>query len=139
LGVKAAIDLACHRDVPDVLGFEDYAAAPTITYQLVRDRLTRGSLFVDHKLFPLPKQTPGTVRTLTVLNPLDEMALRTYVGRCSAAVASAVHEERVLNGLIRRPGPAWFSADFREQSRKRRQLHGRSTRRSVPRPSDSST
>jgi len=116
------MDFAARRDIPDVLGFEDFAAAPTITYQLVRDRLDRGSLFADHKLFPLPKQEKGTVRPLTVLNPLDEMALRAYVGRCSAAVAAATYEKRVLNGLIRRPGPGWYCADFREQSRKRRQL-----------------
>lgn len=54
------------------------------------------------------------------MNPVDEFVLRTYVGRCSNAVLDATDTDRVLNGTIHRPGPAWFSADFREQSQRRR-------------------
>lgn len=110
------------RDVPDVLGFADYAAEPDLTYRLVRHRLDARICFVDRAMYPLPKQVIGKVRSITVLNPLDELALRAYVGRCSGAVASATDERFVLNGLIRRPGPGWFSADFKEQSRCRREL-----------------
>lgn len=121
LGVIAAREFAARRDVPDVLGFEDYAGDPAATYDLVRDRLADDALFLDKQLFPLPKPTGGA-RGLTVMNPVDEFALRAYVGRCSSAVVAATYSDRVLNGLIRRPGPAWFSADFREQSRRRREL-----------------
>lgn len=121
LGVIAARQFASRRDVPDVLGFEDYAAEPVATYDLVRRRLADDALFLDKQLFPLPKPAGGT-RALTIMNPVDEFALRAYVGRCSPAIVDATYSERVLNGLIERPGPAWFSADFREQSRRRRAL-----------------
>lgn len=104
-----------------MLGFEDYACDPVITYDLVRHRLADDAVFLDKRLFPLPKPAGGT-RGLTVINPVDEFALRAYVGRCSPAIVNATYSDRVLNGLIRRPGPAWFSADFREQSRRRREL-----------------
>jgi len=121
-GAIAAREFARIRDVPDVLALEDYGADPGITHKLVRARMSDGSLFTDHRLFPLPKKQPGTVRTLTVLNPLDELALRAYVGRCAPAIMSAIDESVVMNGLIKRPGPKWFSADFRELSRRRRDL-----------------
>lgn len=109
------------RDVPDVLGFEDYALRPDVTLELVHQRMSEDTLFVDHRLFPLPKADGGH-RGLTVLSPVAELALRTYVGRCSSAVRAAVDERHVLNGLIRSPGPGWFSADFRDQHRLRREL-----------------
>ncbi|HEX9683215.1 MAG TPA: hypothetical protein VGA13_09040, partial [Acidimicrobiales bacterium] len=112
---------AAMRDVPDVLGFADYAHRPDLTLKRVHDRMVTDTLFVDHRRFPLPKPNGGT-RGLTVMSPVAELALRTYVGRCSAAIRSAVDEDRVLNGLIRNPGPGWFSADFREQHRLRREL-----------------
>ena len=121
LGACAATDFAGRRDLPDVLAFADYAAEPNLTYDLARERLESGCVFDDKAMFPLPKQAQGKVRSLTVLNPLDEFVLRTYVGRCSASVAAAT-DESVLNGLIRRPGPGWFSADFRDQARKRREF-----------------
>lgn len=104
-----------------MLGFEDYAGDPVATYDLVRQRLADDALFLDNQLFPLPKPAGGT-RGLTIMNPVDEFALRAYVGRCSSAIMDATYSRRVLNGLIRCPGPAWFSADFREQSRRRREL-----------------
>jgi hypothetical protein len=121
LGVIAAREFASRRDVPDVLGFEDYAGDPVATYDLVRHRLADDALFLDKQVFPLPKPAGGT-RGLTIMNPVDEFALRAYVGRCSSAIMDATYSDRVLNGLIKRPGPAWFSADFREQSRRRREL-----------------
>jgi Reverse transcriptase (RNA-dependent DNA polymerase) len=81
-----------------------------LTYGLARERLDSGCVFDDKAMFPLPKQARGTVRSLTVLNPLDEFVLRTYVGRCSGL------------SRRRRTGPGWFSADFRDQARKRREL-----------------
>lgn len=119
--MNAARDFASRRDVPDVLGFQDYASDPGATYDLVRRRLADDALFLDKQRFPLPKASGGT-RGLTVMNPVDEFALRAYVGRCSAAILCATYCDRVLNGVIRRPGPGWFSADFREQSRRRREL-----------------
>lgn len=109
------------RDVPDVLAFEDYASRPDLTLELVRHRMTERTLFVDTRRFPLPK-SDGTNRGLTVLSPIAELALRTYVGRCSSAIRAAIDEGRVLNGLVRRPGPGWFSADFKDQHRRRREL-----------------
>lgn len=109
------------RDVPDVLGFADYAGRPDLTLPLVHERITTDTLFVDHHRFPLPKVN-GSVRGLTVMSPVTELALRTYVGRCSAAIQHAIDERRVLNGLIRQPGPGWYSADFREQHRVRREM-----------------
>src|SRR5690606_36839893 len=104
LGVMAAREFASQRDVPDVLGFEDYAGDPVATYDLVRRRLADDALFLDKQVFPLPKPAGGT-RGLTIMNPLDEFALRAYVGRCSSAIVDATYSDRVLNGLIRRPGP----------------------------------
>jgi hypothetical protein len=78
-------------------------------------------MFMDQRRFPLPK-ADGRTRGLTVISPVAELALRTYVGRCSAPLAAAVDERRILNGLVRSPGPGWFSADFKEQNRIRRDL-----------------
>ena len=111
--------------MPDVLGFADFAFDRERTYHLVRSRLRADCLFVDFAQFPLPKGNGAGVRSVGVLNPLDELAMRTYVGRCSHAIANGTYEERVLNGLIRRPGPGWFSADFRTQIRRRRDLQRR--------------
>lgn len=124
LGARAAMKFAAMRDVPDVLGFADYAHRPDLTLPLVHERIAADTLFVDHRRFPLPK-ADGATRGLTVMSPVAELALRTFVGRCSAAVRSAVDESNVLNGLIRHPGPGWFSADFREQHRVRRELQHR--------------
>lgn len=121
VGARAAMKFAALRDVPDVLGFEDYALRPDLTADVVRQRISEDTLFVDHLRFPLPK-ADGQHRGLTVLSPVAELALRTYVGRCSASVQAAVDESHVLNGLIRRPGPGWFSADFKDQHRLRRAL-----------------
>jgi Reverse transcriptase (RNA-dependent DNA polymerase) len=121
LGVVAARQFAARRDVPDVLGFADYAADAEGTIELAARRFADDALFLDKQHFPLPKPSGGT-RGLTVMNPIDEFTLRAYVGRCSPAIAAATYSERVLNGVIRRPGPSWFSADFREQSRRRREL-----------------
>ncbi len=121
LGARAATRFAGRRDVPDVLGFADYADHPDLTLQAVHARILADTLFVDHRGFPLPKADGGT-RGLTVISPIAEFALRTYVGRCAAAISAAVDEGHVLNGLIRRPGPGWFSADFKQQIRLRRQL-----------------
>lgn len=57
-----------------------------------------------------------------MINPIDEFALRAYVGRCSTAISAATYRERVLNGIVVRPGPGWYSADFSEQHRRRREL-----------------
>lgn len=105
-----------------MLGLRDYAADPVVTFELLRERIASGELLGDHRLFPLPKHGAGSVRALTVLEPLDELVLRAYVGRCAPAIVGATIEDRVLSGLVRRPGPAWFSADFRDQSRLRREL-----------------
>jgi hypothetical protein len=112
---------AAARDVPDVLGFADYVYRPDLTLPLVRERIVADLLFVDHRRFPLPKED-GSTRGLTVLSPVAELALRTFVGRCGSAISAAIDERHVLNGLIRKPGPGWFSADFREQYRRRREL-----------------
>lgn len=121
-GISAAVDFARSRDVPDVLGFDDLASDPEATYRLVRARLDQRVALLDHQLFPLPKADGKSTRGLTILNPYDEMALRTYVGRCSAAIIAGTDSDHVLNGLIRRPGPGWFSADFVAQHRHRRHL-----------------
>lgn len=73
-------------------------------------------------MFPLPKSDGRTTRALTVLNRLDEVGLRAHVGRCAGAIARATDERHVLNGLVRRPGPNWTTADFVAQHRLRRQL-----------------
>lgn len=112
------------RDVPDVLGFADFAHRPDLTLGLVRERINSDTLFIDQRSFPLPKPD-GSSRGLTVINPIAELALRTYVGRCSGALRNSIDEHRVLNGLIRRPGPGWFSADFKDQHRLRRRLQRR--------------
>jgi hypothetical protein len=112
------------RDVPDVLGFADFARWPDLTLPLVHERIAADTLFMDHGLFPLPKANGGT-RGLTVMSPVADLALRSYVGRCSASLAAAVDEGRVLNGLVRSPAPGWFSADFKEQYRIRRELQRR--------------
>lgn len=117
----AASKLASRRDVPDILGFQDYAADHDGTASLVAKRIADEAVFLDWKQFPLPKPNGGT-RSLAVINPIDEFTLRTFVGRCSSAISAATYNDRVFNGLIRRPGPSWFSADFREQSRRRREL-----------------
>lgn len=122
LGVAASLEFASKRDVPDVLGFRDYAADTSLTFSLLEGRIAAGSLFDHHQLFPLPKGNGRGFRSLTVLEPLDEFALRSYVGRCSQAIVGATMESHVLNGLIRHPGPGWFSADFRDQIRRRREL-----------------
>ena len=124
LGARAAMKFAAYRDVPDVLGFADDAYRPDLTLRSVHQRMVTDTLFVDHRRFPLPKGTGGT-RGLTVISPIAELALRTYVGRISFAVRSAVDDRYVLNGLVRNPGPAWFCADFREQIRLRRELQRR--------------
>jgi hypothetical protein len=107
--------------VPDVLGFADFAARPDLTFGLVGRRMDDELLFSDAKDFPLPKAS-GRLRQLKVLNPLDELVLRTYVGRVSESVVTVTHSSNVLNGIISNPGPGWYSADFRTQSARRRQL-----------------
>lgn len=72
-------------------------------------------------MFPLVKANPAEIRKLTVLDPLDDLALRVYVGRCSPAIARATDRTHVLNGVIDNPGAGWFTASHRTQGRIRRE------------------
>ncbi|MDZ7678053.1 MAG: RNA-directed DNA polymerase [Acidimicrobiales bacterium] len=121
-GVAAARRFAQARDVPDVLGFEDLYCDPGATYELVRGQLEGGVALQRTERFPLPKSDGSATRGLTVLDPYDELGLRSYVGRCSAAIKAATDSRHVLNGLIGTTGPGWFSAAFVEQHRRRREL-----------------
>lgn len=118
--VSAVGPFSIARDVPDVLGFADYAVDPELTYQLVRDRVDRCSVFADQRPFPLPKPNGAGMRGITVAHPLDELLMRVYVGRCSASLKAAVLDDRVFNGLFTKTGPGWISAEFREQNLARR-------------------
>lgn len=122
LAVGPAAAYSQTRDIPDVLGLADYAAAVEDTLPLVQARVRSGVLGAQMAQFPLVKADPTKVRGLTVLDPLDEIALRVYVGRCSHAIVAATDEAHVLNGVIRNPGPGWRTADHRAQHKKRREL-----------------
>jgi hypothetical protein len=110
------------RDIPDVVGMADYRAATDETLVLIQERVRSGSLGKQKAMFPLVKTNPAEIRKLTVLDPLDDLALRVYVGRCSPAIVRATDRQHVLNGVIDNPGPGWFTASHREQGRIRRQL-----------------
>lgn len=121
-GVASARKFAAVRDLPDVLGFEDFAHAAEATYELALRRVSAGVAFTDATPFPLSKGDGHATRPMTVMNPLDELALRAFVGRCSMAIRAATDPTRSLNGLIERPGPGWYPKPFSNQFKRRRQL-----------------
>lgn len=117
-----AATYALSRDIPDVLGLADYVGAVEETLALVQRRVRAGLVGTEMAMFPLVKADPTTTRGLTVLDPLDDLALRVLVGRCSHAIAAVTDEAHVLNGVIRNPGPGWTTASYRAQHRRRREL-----------------
>lgn len=110
-----------NRDIPDVIGMADYRAASEPTLELVQDRVRSDLLGNQKALFPLVKSNPAEIRKLTVLDPLDDLALRVYVGRCSPAIARATDRTHVLNGVIDNPGAGWLMASHRVQGKIRRE------------------
>lgn len=101
----------------------DLASAPQSAYEVALSRMTAGIAFRDARTFPLPKADGKATRPMTVMNPFDELVLRAYVGRCSAAIRKATDSSRVLNGLVERAGtPAWYPKGISVQFRQRRAL-----------------
>lgn len=134
-GAVAATSFAARRDLPDVLGFEDVASAPSLTHEVLLARVSAGTAFADAVTFPLPKGEGKATRPMTVMNPFDELLLRAYVGRCSSSIRAATDATRVLNGLIEHPGPGWYpmnvSAQYQLRTRLRQEYYDRPETRAV--------
>lgn len=123
LGARAALVFAARRDLPDVLGFEDLAAGATAAHMEALRRLSADAAFIDAETFPLPKSDGRGSRPMTVMSPFDELVLRTYVARCSAAIHTATDPTRCLNGLIDRAGRSdWYPTGISAKFAQRRQL-----------------
>jgi hypothetical protein len=112
-GVAASRKFAASRDLPDVLGFEDLAYAPDATYELALRRVLAGVAFTDATPFPLSKGDGHATRPMTVMNPLDELALRAFVGRCSMAIRAATGSDALAQRADRASGPGVTSTGLR--------------------------
>lgn len=122
LGVGPAALYTFQRDIPDVLGYADFVKDPGVTFSTIRSRIADGTILNDAETIPLLKTNGRDTRSVTVMNGLDDLTLRTYAGRCSAAIQASTDDTRVFNGLIVQPGPGWRCASFKDQHRQRRNL-----------------
>lgn len=92
--------------MPDPLGWVDLAATPEQLYERITDRIRAGRYATRASQFPLRKGE-GKYRQMAVLNPLDELALRSIVGRTAHAADRAVNREIVFSGGLDGRGSNW--------------------------------
>jgi hypothetical protein len=101
-----------NADVPDVLNRIDARKRPHLIAYSMDQRIRREMLFGIPHLLQFPKPSGG-LRTMTVLDPIDELLLRQQVGRLIAEIESALGPEVHSSRSIRLSGGEWAVEDWR--------------------------
>ena len=104
--VQAGRKWACRRDLPDVLGWKDFADHPGATVNALSRRVSEGRVPGAACSFPLPKPGKCELRGLAHLHPLDDMQLRLLVDRMLNEVSDHVHPHAFGARLESGP-PGW--------------------------------
>jgi hypothetical protein len=118
---RAGTKFAATRDLPDPLGWADFAAHGNATASAVEAHVRSERYPQSIELVPLPKSGKSTVRWLTDLHPYDELSLRVLVGRIAAPVSAAVDRSVVFSAELSGRPPAWTLAPHGPAHRRRQQ------------------
>lgn len=108
------------RDVPDVVGFADFAHAPDMTVRFLSSRLAEGQLTGPTDKMPVAKPDPShsdqALRWACALDPATELGLRLHMSACLDVVearARAIGDDVVCagrTGLGETPA-SWFQLE----------------------------
>lgn len=107
------------RDIPDLVGFEDFRLAAEAARPAVVARLARYPRHSRTDFFPVPKSAAGKLRSMVYADPIDEAIYRSAVGAIAAAVDFALGPE-VESYRLRRLHPTWELRSWRYGDTSRR-------------------
>lgn len=104
--VHAGREWVRRRDLPDVLGWKDFADHPVATRDSLCRRASEGRVPGAVCSFPLPKPGKDELRRLAHLHPLDDLQMRMLVDRLLNKVPLRVHPHAFGARLVSGP-PGW--------------------------------
>lgn len=104
--VHAGLEWVRRRDLPDVLGWKDFADNPVATRDSLCRRASEGRVPGAVCSFPLPKPGKDEMRRLAYLHPLDDLQMRILVDRLLNKVPLRVHPHAFGARLVSGP-PGW--------------------------------
>ena len=109
------------RDLPDPLGWADFAANGSLTASAVAEHVRAGLYPQPIELVPLPKSGKPGLRWLTDFHAYDELTLRVLVGRIVAPIAAKVDRSIVFSAEVSGRPPGWSLAPHRPAHRRRQE------------------
>lgn len=100
------------RDLPDPVGYKDFAARPDLTAERILERHRTERFPFEVHMFPLRKS--GGLRRISWLDPFDDLTLRVFVGRLTPELEQACRGSTILS-YPHRPGLAYQGSPQRRQ------------------------
>ena len=118
--VRAGAASAGSSDLPDVLAWRDFCAAPELVHQRLLTRLREGRCPALASDFPYPKLGKDEQRRMAFLDVYDTLYFRIITGRVATAIDRALSPD-VMSYRLERDSPAWSCRDIKHAFRLRTQ------------------
>jgi hypothetical protein len=107
------------RDIPDLVGWDDFTAFGDLALPALQARLGRFPAHATTHFFPVPKASPGKLRAIVCADPFDEAIYRAAVGDIAGIVDLRLGEE-VRSYRLRRFLPTWELRNYKYGDAERR-------------------
>lgn len=104
--VRAGQEYSRLRDIPDVLGWQDFTAHPNATFDALDRRAAEGRVPGAACGFPLPKPGKDDLRRLAHLHPLDDLQMRLLTDRMLVGTPLGARHHAFGARLVSGP-PGW--------------------------------